>query len=206
MQSIFVSSIESAAACSYDDSLARDLEHTLYCDTEELYTTGYDLYPDQSKEFGNLESWVFKDEKIAPSDLLEDKASTISFDFWTPNDYSVEWQYDETTNKYNRFQNSEQQFDDLNNEPLQATNIIISFMRERALNDEKDHIVYDDIGTGDALVFLDGRVIKANWKRLAYTDRTVFSDKATGKEIEFNRGQVWIEVVPDRNEDTVTYQ
>ena len=96
--------------------------------------------------------------------------------------------------------------DELDNTALTTTNLVVQFMQERPLNDDKQHLIYEDIGTGEALVFLDGRVIKAEWQRLAYSDRTVFSNAVTGEEIEFNRGQVWIEVVPDRNEDSVIYQ
>ena len=67
MQQIFVSSIESAKACDYDHSLNRDLEHTLYCETENLYSTAYELYPDQPTEFRSIAAWTFKDDLVPVS-------------------------------------------------------------------------------------------------------------------------------------------
>lgn len=204
MQSIFVSSIESGKACEYDESLVdRAIEHTLYCEPETLYEVAYELYSDQPKAFRSITPWEFKDERIVPGST--DVASNISFNFWDLPEYSVEWKYNTQTNLYERYQDNQQQIDALNNQPLTGANIIVAFMQERQLNDEKQHLIYEDIGTGDALVFLDGRVEEAEWKRLAYADRTIFTSKATGEEIKFNRGQVWVEVVPDRNEDAVVY-
>jgi len=203
MQQIFVSSIESAEACEYDEAPDRDIEHTLYCETENLYKTAYELYPDQPTKFHDIVAWNFKDKLVEAG--VDNKAATIDLNFWDLPEYKVEWRYLPESNLYERYQGGEKQVDAINSEPLAARNIIISFMPERQLNDEKLHLIYDDIGTGDALIFLDGRVIDAEWRRLACGDRTVFTNKATGKEVEFNRGQVWIEVIPQGSESNVSY-
>ncbi|MFH1896541.1 MAG: DUF3048 domain-containing protein [bacterium] len=203
MQQIFVSSIESAKACDYDDTLDRALEHTLYCETENLYTTAYELYPDQPTKFGRLVSWDFKDEPKSAG--VNDKAVTINLNFWDLPEYAVEWRYVPESNSYERYQAGEKQADAINSATLTARNIIVEFMPEKQLADVEGHLIYNDIGTGDALIFLDGRVVEAEWRRLAYTDRTIFTDNVTGKEVEFNRGQVWVEVVPQGSEDNVSY-
>jgi hypothetical protein len=50
-------------------------------------------------------------------------------------------------------------------------------------------------GTGVAEIYLDGKKIAGTWKRASISDRTTFYDE-TGKEVVFNRGQIWIEVLP----------
>ena len=204
MQQIFVSSIESAKACDYDDSLDRDLEHTLYCETNKLYETAYDLYPDQPTNFRDIVSWDFKDEVVKPG--ATDAAGTIDLNFWNLPEYAVEWRYLPQSNSYERYQAGEKQVDAINSATLTARNVIVEFMPEKRLADEEGHLIYNDIGTGEALIFLDGRVIEAEWRRLAYTDRTIYTDKITGQEVEFNRGQVWIEVIPQGSETNVSYQ
>ena len=51
------------------------------------------------------------------------------------------------------------------------------------------------VGSGDAVVFLDGKAIKGKWQKLTESARTKFFDES-GAEINFNRGATWVEVVP----------
>jgi len=53
----------------------------------------------------------------------------------------------------------------------------------------------DSIGTNTAWVFANGRVTKGTWRKKDPSDRTRFLD-ATGQEIVFPRGQIFIQVVP----------
>jgi len=60
-------------------------------------------------------------------------------------------------------------------------------------------MLYGTIGTGNALVFQNGQVIKATWSKSSRTDRTIFLDPSK-KEIEFARGKIWIEALPKGNQ------
>ncbi len=51
------------------------------------------------------------------------------------------------------------------------------------------------IGSGKAFVFRDGQAIEGTWKKDSRESRTRFFNN-TGKEIAFNRGSIWMEVVP----------
>ncbi len=50
-------------------------------------------------------------------------------------------------------------------------------------------------GSGAAEIYLDGKEIKGTWKRANISDRTRFYDEL-GKEVIFNRGQIWVSVLP----------
>jgi hypothetical protein len=54
------------------------------------------------------------------------------------------------------------------------------------------------IGTGRALIFQDGQAIEATWSKKDREARTIFKD-SKGKEIDFNRGLIYISVVSTRN-------
>lgn len=141
-------------------------------------------------------SWKFEDEN--PSSNPE--AAKISFEFWSnkPN-YDVTWEYDSQTNSYLRFNNG-QSFTDLDTkEQVGAKNVAIMFVKERGPVDRNKHILYTTIGRGSALIFQDGRVIKATWEKDLRGDRTLFFDKS-GKEVAFVRGPIWIEAVPAGND------
>lgn len=58
---------------------------------------------------------------------------------------------------------------------------------------QQSHVV--TTGTGAAEIYMDGQEIKGTWKRANISDRTRFYDQL-GKEVVFNRGQIWVEVLP----------
>jgi len=55
--------------------------------------------------------------------------------------------------------------------------------------------LYDNIGTGTGILYQDGKTIKVTWKKATRISRTQFFD-TSGKEVSFNRGQIWIEMLP----------
>ena len=59
----------------------------------------------------------------------------------------------------------------------------------------KAHINYlEQQDTGNALVFKNGKEIKATWKKADRTSRTILTD-ASGNEITFTAGKLWFEVL-----------
>ena len=61
---------------------------------------------------------------------------------------------------------------------------------------------YEVMGENDALIFQDGRAIEGTWEKTSQTSRTIFYNQ-DGEEIEFTRGKIWVEIVPDVN--TIDY-
>jgi hypothetical protein len=175
-------------------------EHTMACFTDALYTAAekYDWTNVDAKGVSwdkNFKSWLFADGQASSAPT----ASTISFDFWpSQKDYSVVWKYDPATNSYLR-ENGGQKSIDLNYEDqLTAKNVIIQFVKETGPLDEHKHMDYGVIGSGKGLLFQNGEVKNINWSKSTATTRTKFLDDK-GKEISLNRGQIWIEFVPDTN-------
>lgn len=146
------------------------------------------------KEF---RSWTFSDDAAASST----EADEISFGFWSnKSDYDVSWKYEKATNSYLR-ENGGKPATDWEGEKTQITakNVVIMFAKERGPVDSEKHMMYEVIGTNDAIIFQNGEVIKGTWKKSSQVDREIFYDK-NGKEISFVRGPIWIEVVPDGND------
>ncbi|MDP2860638.1 MAG: DUF3048 domain-containing protein [bacterium] len=175
-------------------------EHTMYSSTQKLWKVaqnrGLGAVDDKGKDWKeNFIPWKFKDDL-----LTSDKPQNFSAEFthWGGyKDYTVRWEYNKEENLYKRF-NAGVAHNDLNtNEQLTAKNIVLQFTTERHANDGYDgnaHLLYGTIGSGEAVVLQDGKKIKAVWKKKSRADRTVFFD-TLGKEISFNRGQIWIEVM-----------
>ena len=86
-----------------------------------------------------------------------------------------------------------------NNTQISPKVIIVQFQKESNANDGYPgnvHLLYGTTGTGKALIFQDGNVVEGKWVKPSRIARTKFVDSAN-KEIELNRGQIWIQTVPE---------
>jgi len=181
--------------------------HNVHSTTQKLWAAAGEREFGPKDEKGvrwdaNFTLWKFKDE--AALDKRGDQKPVV-VPFWSDqSDYTVAWQYDKNTNLYNRFHGQAAHTDPLTNEQLAAKNLIIQFETERTADDgyPDGHLLYGTTGTGNALIFQDGNVIKGKWVKSSRTARTKYVDSA-GKEIQLNRGLIWIETIPVGN--NVTY-
>jgi len=189
-----------------DETLNVAIEHTAYVNGKDLRTLGSSLGWDGLHSFT---PWKFKDDPAKYS--TSPAASEVTIDFWTHGDYTAYFKYDSSTNSYLRFSGV-----DANDKPIAlldretkqqvaVQNLIVEFATETSIpGDEKNRLDYQLVGSGEALVFIDGHVVKATWSKASRDARAMFYDM-NGNEIEFNRGKFWISIVPDRNVKQVVY-
>ena len=187
----------------------RATEHTVYSSTTKLWDyaklkrnlTNVDA--EGVKWDASFESWKFEDDAA-----LADRGtvSKVQLGFWNSlaNDFSVVWNYDKTKNIYYRTNGGVAHIDKNTNKQLDAKNVIIVFAKESPANDGYDggHILYQLTGTGDALVFQNGKAIKATWNKKDPETRMRWYDE-NDKEISIVRGKVFVEIQPIENK--VTY-
>jgi len=174
-------------------------EHTMHSTTGKLWEVAEKAgYGPENKEgidwLDNFKSWRFKDDDKEKGDV-----SSIEFDFWDgQQDYKVAWQYDEEKNEYKRINGENEHLDFNIKEQLRAKVVIVQKTKETGPVDEHKHLLYQTTGSGELLLFQDGKVIEGEWIKEKKASRTVFND-SRGREIEINRGKIWIEIVPSRN-------
>lgn len=164
-------------------------EHTLYADTNKLREIANN-YKKWSKD-GDFIAWQFK------SDLAKEKRPTtgqLTINFSSPS-YKVVYDYDQSTNTYKRTMAGLAHKDANSGHQLTPKNIVIQKVN-RAEVDSLGKSVgqITDVGTGDAWIFLDGKVIEGSWSKKEAKRRTLFYD-AEGAEVKFNPGQTFIEIV-----------
>ncbi len=184
-------------------------EHTMYSTVQKLwdYAATARKLTNVSKE-GTLwdEDFVrytFKDDApVSQRPILQ----TVHLEFWTgDSNYYVDWAFDPKTNLYKRNVGGAPHIDRNTNKQLTAKNVVILLMQESSANDGYEnniHLLYKTKGTGKAVVFKDGKEIKATWTKSGRTGRTIVKD-AAGKEMEFNRGLIWFEILPTDGVQTV---
>ena len=173
-------------------------EHTMVCVTDKLLKIASERGWTNVDTAGvswdkNFSSWKFKDDA---KEAERGASFSASFTAWKGySDYSVKWVYDAATNSYKRFNGGQPHTDLETKEQLAAKNIIVQFAVETGPVDEHAHLLYANIGSGTGLLFQDGKNIKITWQKANRSARTKFYDSA-GKEISFNRGTIWIEMLP----------
>ncbi|MFA5070638.1 MAG: DUF3048 domain-containing protein [Patescibacteria group bacterium] len=145
---------------------------------------------------GNYEGYQFKEEAALGSRPTEQRNIAIDYSSFS---YKVEYTYDREKNVYLRAQGGEP-FVNQKNEQMAAKNVVVQYVKTSVIEEGRLSMV--TIGEGQAVIFQDGKATAATWKKEGRNQRTLFYDE-TGKEIEFNAGQTWIQVVPD--DRTVTY-
>ena len=175
-------------------------EHTMMASIDAAYEQaekrGFGASSEGTAWTKTFTPWKFADDKA----LSSVKASNIKFGFWSDMpDYDVEWKYDAGSNSYLRF-NGGKEYTDLayENKQISAKNVVVQFVDESGPLDRNAHMFYQNIGSGDILVFQNGDVVKGTWEKEDRAGRTKFMD-TKGVELKFVRGPIWIEGVPTGN-------
>lgn len=158
-----------------------------------VYTT-FDRLDALNQAKGNISS-AFESlprKKDEPSPIKDATSISISVSSQT---YSVGYTYDVNNNTYLRVMAGAQHVDRESKAQLTAKNVaVIKVSTVRAMEDGYREQM-TTIGSGEASVFMDGRVIPAVWEKTAAKSPLLFKDMS-GKVIEFNRGSTWITAIP----------
>lgn len=114
----------------------------------------------------------------------------------------IKYIYDEKTKLYKRFIGEKPHADAASGVQYTAKNIIIERVKNYPLGDGPDQNgVYkgrqqmDTVGTGRGYFVTDGKYVEITWKKDATTGRTIYK-YLDGSEIMFNKGQIWIQIIP----------
>lgn len=145
--------------------------------------------------FPEVESWSFKRD-ATPENRGAKTIVEIAFHTRLDNGgvYDVKWTYDADTNTYLRRIGGQIDIDQETDTQVWAKNIVIQEVETSPAYDDTAHIIIKTIDKGNATYLIDGKIIKGTWEKKSRTDRTTYYNES-GKEIEFNRGRIWIEAV-----------
>lgn len=177
----------------------RATEHTMYCSSTELWNTAANRgLTNKTTSTGNSWDKTFKTWSFNQADKASDSplASVISFDFWSGyKQYSVKWTFDKANNNYVRTNGGVSHIDFNTGKALTAKNIIVEYAKESRSIDEHLHNLYEVIGTGKGILYQNGNKQEITWSKASRIARTIYKD-ASGQEINFVPGNIWIEILP----------
>jgi len=172
-----------AKARHWRDS-SRVAPHNAYMSTinlrEDAKAYGYNLN-------GGISPFKFKND--APESERGD-VDTIIVNFSSPT-FEAKYVYDNEINSYKKYLGGVEHIDRISGEQIIAKNIIVQITDISGPLDQYGHIAVRTTGQGEALFFLDGKVIEGTWVRNNYNDQFKYLNK-DGDEVKFNVGQTWI--------------
>ena len=176
---------------AYHRIKARSAPHNAYTNTASLRKVGLRHHMPATQSAG-LGARAFVDD--AP---FADRPAGATISVPYPRG-SAGYTYDRKANRYLRSVAGKAQIDAGDGKRVTARNVVVLFMRKSIdPHSEPGHarIVLDQIGSGPALVFREGRSWKATWRKASAGDLTRVYD-AAGTEIPLVRGRTFFQVVP----------
>lgn len=109
--------------------------------------------------------------------------------------YDSEWSYDPTTNAYLHKIGGQADLDQEDGKQVNAKVVVVMEVAMQSAGDAFGRVIFTTIGEGKAVILQDGKVMTGIWKKTSRTERERFYD-STGKELEINRGRLWIIAMP----------
>lgn len=181
-------------------------EHTMYSVTTKLWEVAKergitDVDKDGDSWDKDFVAYKFKDDVAAGS---RPASQNVRIE-WNNDAYAVDWVYDTEQNLYKRENGGEAHLDRNTKKQLTAKNVVVLFMKESQANDGYEgnlHMLYGTKGTGKASIFMDGKEVNGTWKKADRESRTMLYDES-GKEIMFNKGNIWFTLKASASDVTV---
>ena len=180
----------------YRSGESKPLEHTLYALPNELWET---LEAKGLNERPAFQSYMaFKSD--APANGQPASEVTVDYD-WT----LIEWRFDKESGRYFRWVDSEPHIAKNSGEQLNVANVIVVFadhvqdpeICEQVINGicTAFSVEIDLNGSGQAIIFRDGKRYDGAWARSNRDDMLTFTD-TTGEPLPLQVGNSWIQVIP----------
>ncbi len=169
---------------------SRQAPHNLFTSSKKLSQALIDW--ELSKNKPTYRPWLFSSQRQLTNYPLVKKIKI----FFSDNPlYNVNYTYSTTTKTYFRRQGKQKHIDALTNQQIETKNVVIQWIPKEKILDNKGRLKLNLIGTGRALIFINGKEIKGKWEKHNIETRTIFYD-SNNNEIEFKPGNIWVEIVP----------
>jgi hypothetical protein len=173
----------------------REMPHNTYTSVKRLKSLAENL---KVQDWMGNSHWIFKSE--APVSELVIQRLNIDF---SQASYAVSWQYQPQTNSYLRTIAKQVDRDENNQQPIEAKNILVQYVKTVPTETDTIGSLDMELNTqGEAVVFLDGKVINGKWQ---YQNQQTKFLTLENQEIALNPGVVWVEMVPEERKALVTW-
>lgn len=107
------------------------------------------------------------------------------------NQFMVSWEYNPENNSYFRSRNNRLEIDKNTDKQVSVQNVVE--MQTTWSPISKDYLRIKTIGSGKAIFYKNGQVIKGTWEKNSNKDKLYFYDE-NHKEFKFAPGKIWVEI------------
>jgi Protein of unknown function (DUF3048) N-terminal domain/Protein of unknown function (DUF3048) C-terminal domain len=184
-----IDALFNASSSYFSRDNSRPAPHNLYTSSEELAAAS-DTNP--GNPIRSDIGFLFKEEAPAAQ---RPQSQLIEYFFLYRED-SAGWVYDPATNSYGRLRRGRPAIDNESGAQLRTKNVVVMEVTEEPIpGDEKGRIEQQVIGSGKARIYLDGIEREVIWNKPSAEEALIFTD-ASGAEVLFNPGPLWIVAVP----------
>ncbi len=176
-------------------------EHTMYSTTGKLWAVAKTRGITNTVKGGNSWDSNFNTYLFQNDAAIADRpaAQSIHVEFWSGDPaYYDDWTYDSKNNVYKRNNGGIAHIDKDTNQQLTTKNLVYLSMQQTHANDgyeDNVHLLYNNRGTGKAVIFMNGKRIAGTWKKDSRTSRTLVYD-SIGNPIKFVQGKIWFSILP----------
>ncbi len=114
--------------------------------------------------------------------------------YQSDSDFEVSWSYNSKNNSYLRSHRGQAEIDKNSGKQVEAKNVVLLKTTWSPIN--KDYIRVVTVGSGEINAYQNGQKIDGSWEKKSSKDKLYFYD-SQHKEIKFNPGLVWVEIVTE---------
>lgn len=165
----------------------RKMPHNLYTSTNLMREV---MESNKSNNKTAPEYFKFNEEFL---DMEGKKTSFISFNYGK--NYTVGYEYSEKDKLYYRTINGIRLKDKESEKEVSTTNIIVEKTTAKVL-DDVGRLEVKNIGKGRGYYLSGGKLVEIEWSKSSRSAKTEYKD-LKGNQILMNKGNTWIQVVPD---------
>ena len=178
--------------------------HNVFTDTVRLYDFlgGQAMASSQRRTLFNFKNdepvvrGVVKNVVVVPVFSV-----SINFSF---SQFKAEFIYNPQTNRYSRNIGGKPDIDAATKKQVEAKTIIVQYAGIVPVpKDKEGRLSVNLVSQGRAQIFMDGQMHEVMWKKTQH-GRTIFVD-SEGKEMNVNKGLIWVAIVPNNKPNVVTY-
>ena len=203
------------------DTASADDPYWLRQDRDPPYSVYVDVARARTLVERRHQNWAYANASIrhkqpaAPSGRGRSGSLSISFvdplyfQFPPLPDYAVRYDFDPASDTYLRVVGGARHVDAVTKKPLRAANIIVMRTGPGVADPQAGLTLYSisipTIGAGPAWFFRDGAVLRGTWQQKDQFAPLRFFDRH-GREVAFNPGQTWVEVLPEYSQATWSFR
>ena len=185
-----------------DTSLKRAWEHKLFTTTTLIKKgatdKGYRLTTDVKSLLkytpNEIDPTTYQGSKVANN-------VSIKYSYYRTSNYT----YDSESKTYLRSMNNTKNTDLVTGEQYKVKNILVYAVNYSSYCDHGycQYQKIDNVGSGEGLYITNGYSIPITWEKSSKNTKTIYKLKETGKELELNDGNTYIQIYPTSGNLTI---